>query len=68
MFPPSVMEIRDNFIKAADIAGIPEPKKTMLLNCYINKETIGCVYPPNIEDSIKGMKKFMKINGFKYKI
>tara|TARA_Y100000389_G_scaffold202486_1_gene247910 strand:- start:4912 stop:5139 length:228 start_codon:yes stop_codon:yes gene_type:complete len=66
--PPTVKELHDNFIKAAEIAGLKEPKKTVLLNCYINKETIGSVYPQSAEDSIKAMKKFMKINNMKYEL
>lgn len=68
MLPPVVRELHDNFLKAADMAGLQEPRKTMLLNCYLNKETIGSVYPPDTENSIKAMKKFIKINGMKYEI
>lgn len=68
MLAPQVQELRDNFLKAADIAELTEPRKTVLLNCYINKETIGSVYPPDIENSIKAMKKFIKINGMKYEL
>ena len=68
MLPPQVQELHDNFLKAADIAGLIEPRRTMLLNCYINKETIGSVYPPEVENSVKAMKKFIKINGMKYEL
>ena len=68
LLPPCVQELKDNFLKAADMAGLQEPKKTMLLNCYLNKETIGSIYLPETENSIKAMKKFIKINGMKYEL
>ena len=70
MLPYRVQRLKDNFLYVAgpEVAGLEEPKKTVLLNCFLNKVTIGSVYPPSTEESVKGMQKLMKINGLKYEL
>ena len=68
MLPYRVQKLKDNFLYVAgpEVAGLEEPKKTVLLNCFLNKVTLGSVYPPVIEESVKGMQKLIKINGLDY--
>ena len=70
MLPSLIQELKNNFLYIAgpEIANIQEPKKTVLLNCFLNKITLGSVYSPAIEESVKGMQKLMEINGLKYEL
>ena len=70
MLPSTLQELKNNFLYIAgpEVADLEEPKKTVLLNCFMNKITMGSVYPSSIEESVKGMQKLMKINGFKYEL
>ncbi len=63
-----IRERRKDFIDICEIAEVPENKIEIYCNCYINYIIYGCVYPREIQESLKPLIRLMKIQGKKYKL
>ena len=61
MEPPIIQEKRRAFMNVCESINMPFDKAYLLCNCYINKLFIGSTYHENIEESICGITKLMKL-------
>ena len=61
MEPQCIIEKRRLFMNVCESFSMDYSKAYLLCNCYINKLTIGSVYHNDIEESLNGISRFMKI-------
>ena len=63
MEPPIIQIRRHTFMNVCESINMPYEKASLLCNCYINRLTIGSVYHKNIEESVNGIIKLIKLHG-----
>lgn len=63
MDPPIIQQRRRTFMNVCESISMPFEKASLLCNCFINRVTIGSVYHQNIEESVNGILKLVKLHG-----
>lgn len=63
MEPPIVQARRRDFLCICEDICMPYDKAMLLSNCYINRLTLQSVYDVNIEESLNGITKLLKLYG-----
>lgn len=61
MEPQIVQDRRMDFMMVCNDIDMPYKKACLLSNCYINRITIKSVYHGNIEKSVDGIVRIMKM-------